>query len=479
MIKFRWPVSLSREKAMTNSGEGSLPTYESRRSNTYAPLVNYVVFQNQAHWQRLNGFQALFDCYHRNPILFSIVNIKARAKSNRKFQVVNRSSGKAEPITTRKEIPAKIYSLLERPNPTQNRIEFLKQWAIFEQVCGNSFVYINAPLGVKPNINNINALWNVWPTHIQYKLTGKYFSATEMQDIIKGWRFEYGTYKQEFTPNEIFHRNSPNTEVRDGIIFGRAVAQSLEKPLTNIELAYESRNVIMLNRGMRVILTSEKGDASGKIPLVPAEKDILQNEMKDYGLLGGQKQFFFSSMPVKATTVDQDVRKLGLFEEIATDGRVCCNAFGVPEILLQIDIRGATFENQSASIVRLYQDTIIPEAEDEDISINTMLGLHDTDWYLKSSFDHIPALQEAERNKYTAYQSIATYMERMFLNGVVTHNQWLTEMDLPAYPEGDRRIWEFTPEQLQIIIGSAVSTPDNKEQDENKKLNLNGHLIHN
>jgi hypothetical protein len=476
VIKFRWPISLEREKAMTNSGEGSLHTFESRRGNTYAPLVNYVVFQNQAHWQRLTSFQTLFDCYHRNPIFFSIVNIKARAKSSRRFQVVNRNTGKLEPITTRKEIPAKIYSLLERPNPTQNRMEFLKQWAIFEQVCGNSFVYINSPLGVKPNITNIQALWNVWPTHIQYKLTGKYFSASSVEDIIKGWRFEYGTYKQEFEPQEIFHRNSPNTEVRDGIIFGRAVACSLEKPLTNIELAYESRNVMMLNRGMRVIFTSEKQDASGKIPLIQSEKDIIQTEMKDYGLLDGQKQFFFSSMPVKAIPVDQDVRKLGLFEEIATDGRVCCNGFGVPEILLQIDIRGATFENQSASVLRLYQDTIIPEAEDEDISLNTMLGLHDTDWCLRSCFDHIPALQEAEQKKYSAYKDISTYMKELFLTGGVTHNQWLSMMDLPTYPEGDRRIWEFTPEQLDIIFRKSVESQSEGQQN-GTKTKLNGHSL--
>lgn len=477
MWKLRWPFARS-EKSMNNLGEGSLSTFERNRLNSYSPFINYVVFKNQPYWQSLRGFQNLFNCYHRNPIFYAIVDIKARAKSNRKFEVVNRNTGKVEPAHTLKEIPRRIYELLERPNPLQNRIEFLKQWAIFEQVCGNAFIYLNGPTGFTPNIKNIKSLWNVWPQYMQYKLTGKYFSAESITDIIKEWRFEYGTYKQEFQPGEIFLRNAPNTELLDGIIFGRATACSLEKPFTNIEMAYESRNVMMQNRGMRMVFTSDKGDASGKIALQDQEKEILQEEIKGYGLLEGQKQFFFSRMPMKATPVDQDVTKLGLFEEIATDTMVCCHGFGVPEILLKVYLHGATFENQHMSVLRLYQDTIIPEAEDEDISLNMILGLQDTDWMVRSSFDHIPALQEAEQKKYAAYKDISTYMKELFFSGGVTHNQWLSMMDLPTYPDGDKRIWEFTPEQLEIIFRkSTAQEPQQNEGQNGTKAKLNGHPI--
>jgi hypothetical protein len=88
-----------------------------------------------------------------------------------------------------------------------------------------------------------------------------------------------------------------------------------------------------------------------------------------------------------------------LFEEIATDAIAVCNGYGVPEILLKMYLKGATFENQVASVRRLYEGTLIPEAEDDLIALSNFLGLNETDYYLYPSFAHVPVLQESEELK--------------------------------------------------------------------------------
>src|SRR5690606_39612422 len=83
-------------------------------------------------------------------------------------------------------------------------------------IFGNKFTYANSTLGFQGlAIERVSALWNVPPYAMQYKLTGKYFSATTINDIIKGWKFEYGNHKQEWEPWEVLHQNNPNLDIRD------------------------------------------------------------------------------------------------------------------------------------------------------------------------------------------------------------------------------------------------------------------------
>lgn len=428
--------SLFSTKAVVANDDGLWPAASGRLAS-YAPLVNYMIFNDRPQWHSLSGMQSLFDWFNSNPIFYAVVMIKAREYANMRISVVNKRTNKEEPEWTRKDIPRKLYDKFNKPNVLQSRWEFFLQRKIFEEVAGNSFTYGNFSMGFgsNNNISNLIALWNVWPAQMQFKLAGQYFEATELDEVIKEWKFEAGKYIKTWLPNEILHKNKPNVNITDGLIFGRATAQSLVRPLSNIDMAYESRNVIMSNRGMRVILTSGKSDASGAIPLLQAEKDAVQESLKGYGMLEHQKQFFFSDMPLNAVPIDQDVMKLGLFEEIATDAMTVCNAFGVPEVLLKLYIKGATFENQEASVRRLYQGTLIPEAEDDMIALTSFLGLDDTDWKLVPSFAHVACLQESENKKEDTVKKKSERLLAELKAGAITTEEFRTQMGYGPMPE--------------------------------------------
>lgn len=456
-----WPFGRSASMPTDNTMDSA--------TNFGTPFLLSSIFINSPTWYDFKGFNNLYNRFCRNPVLYSVIMIKARAFGNMKIHVRNKKTLEVEPPSTNKSIPSMLYKLIKKPNVLNSTWEFLQQRKIFEQLYGNSFTYGNFGIGLKNDITTLTSLWNVWPQHMKVKLTGKYFSATEMSDIVKGWKFEYGTYKQEWESDEIMHRNAPNLDPMDGLIFGTPIATSLSKPLSNIEIAYESRNVIMKNRGFRAAITSEKGDASGAVPLMPEEKEIVQQEMKDYGTREGQKQFFFSTMPLKVTPIDQDVMKLGLFEEIATGAMITCNAFGVPEILLKLYLQGATFENQQESERRLYQGTIIPESEDDMIALNSFFGLDDTEWELFGTFDHLAVLQKSEKEKAQAYKDTSVYMERLFLVGGITLNTWLDALDLKQVPNGNRTIFEMEESEREILLRVLVKTTISDGKKDGKK----------
>jgi hypothetical protein len=467
------PVAPAPEKTVTKAVamDDGIPTFSAAArsamwENFFSTYLNFNQSQT-ANWQSLRGFQTLMNWFTSNPVFFAVVMILAREAGNMKYRIVNKDNGEAEPENSKDSTVRATYTRLNYPNVLQNRHEYLMQKQIFFQVLGNTMQYANAPVGFNKgtlNVEYIKAMWNVWPQYMNFKLAGNYFDATKMSDIISSWQFEYNNYKRNFNPDEILFSNNANVDLKDGLIFGRPIAQALIKPLTNIDLAYESRNVMMKNRGMRVVVSSNKQDESGPITMLPNEKKSVQDSINEYGMLEGQKQFFFSEFPLNVTAIEQDVRKLGLLDEVAADAMLVCAGFGVPEILLKLYLSGATFENQQESLKRLYQGTIIPQSENEIISLNRFFGLEETKWQIQGTFDHIAGLQRSEKDKASANREISGYYKDLFLAGAVTHNQWLTAIGEKTYPGGDKRIFELDDRSITIILNKFTISPDNSQQ---------------
>ncbi len=457
---------VSLKKIAQNTLKGLvLPSFRGRSPQKQDLFTSYMLFNNKASWINTQTLIEYFSIYGRNPVFHSAVNIKARAAANVRIQVKNKITGDIEQTSTTAKIPQKIYSLLEQPNPLQSTWEFFRQKKIFHEVAGNSFVYGNCPVGFKMNIENVSTLVNPWPQYMSYNLAGGYFDATEISQIIKNWRFQISGYYREWDPQYILHQNYPNVNPLGlkltgfNPIMGTSVIESLKWPLSNIEMAYESRNVVIKNRGMRAIITSEAGDATGKIPITAKEKEELQKDFREYGTLEDQDQFMFSRFPMNVNMIDQDVRKLGLFEEIASDGMIVSNTLGVPATLLKLDLKGETFSNQDASERRLYQDTIIPETNDDIVALNNWFGLRDTEWEIIGSFDHLPFLQKDKEKAARGNRQKSAYLKELFLSGAITHNQWLTELEMEPYKGGDKRIFEFDEHQIDIILGNLKKEP--------------------
>ena len=106
---------------------------------------------------------------------------------------------------------------------------------------------------------------------------------------------------------------------------------------------------------------------------------------------------------------------------------------------------------------RLYQDNIIPRVQEDFNSFNSWFGLNDTEWEVRGSFEHLPIFQEDKEKAARANRQRSAYMKELFEKGAVTHNMWLTEVGLDTYEGGDKRIWEFTSEQLDVILNRQTS----------------------
>jgi hypothetical protein len=461
--------SKSRFAADPETGLWPAVSTHSRYLN-YGPTVSHFLFDNNPTWRSLTGMQDYFNVYHTNPIVYGTIMLKAREWANMNIQVRKRGSEQdtVVPYNTKQPLAKKLYKLWDNPNPLQSRGEFLKQFKIMFEISGNMFIRGNC--GSSFNVENLLTIMNIWPQHMQYIRNNSYFDALEMADIIKAWRFKAGEYERQWSPEEILFINNANTEIQDDVIFGRSAMASLYKPISNIDGAYEARNVMQKNRGMRIVFSSAVGDGSGKIPLQAFEVEDLEKRWGNYGMMHGQSQAFFSPYPINVTPIDQNVEKLGLFKEVANDAIVVCHGYGVPDILLKCYIEGITYENQESSLRRLYQGTIIPEAEEFFNSFNKWLGLDQTDYYLWPDYSHIPCLQESEEKKEARKKLRSDRLIAELGARLLTPTEYRLQMEYVPLTEAQKlEIEEYhrsvTPEQ-QVGEGNNQNEDDEDQSED-------------
>jgi len=423
-----------------------------------------------ASWIGYGSDLEYLSAFGRNPVLRAIIELKARAKSNLIFKIWDIKAEEYINLSkTRRPDLLNIINILARPNPLQSYSEWQLLSEVNYSIFGNSYDYASLPAGFTDvNYQTITSIKQLPPYLMGYVLSGRYFEQTTIEGIIEKYVLQLSTGAKDIAPGQIFHRNDVNIKFDQNFVKGISKLQGLTMPLTNIEKAFESRNVMIRKRGALGVFTSDNKDGAGSTyPLMDNQMEQIQKDSEKYGTLEDQWQYMYLRHPMTYHKTTMNVDELKLFEEVSADAMLVCNAFGVPEVLLKLYLAGATFENQEASERRLYQSTVIPETNNQMDYFNNWLKTRQGGIRIDATWDHIPVLQANKKEEALTKKENSTYMERLWLQGAVTHNEWLLSLGLPQYTGGDVRIWDLTPEQLAIIQKQAAKAEPTQTPQEN------------
>lgn len=431
--------------------------------NTTQPLSLTPSFVTTANpvWRNLSELIYLLNCYHENPVVNAIINIKAEAFANMRFKVKVLKTGEIFPLNEFDMDGGKLKNLMKKPNPLQSTYEWLRQSKVNYEVFGNAYVYGSVPVGweKKFSYKDIQVINNLPSYCVSKVLTGKWLDATTKEEIISKYIFSgFNNKKKEIHPNTLLHLNNVNITFDQNFTDGTSDLIALQKPISNIDGAYESRNVLIKKRGALGILTSEKRDeAMGNLPLKEDEIKEVQDAFQKYGLMDDQYSQIISPHPLKYTRMALSVKELMLFEEVEADAIAVAVAKGVPELLVKYYIKSGTYENQDASEKRLYDSTIIPESIDFMVGLNSFLNTEEQGYELIGSYDHLNILQANQKEQSeTKGKNVETAI-KAFMIGAVVYNEVLKAMELPQDTTiGEKRIWDLTPEQLAAL---KINTP--------------------
>jgi phage portal protein BeeE len=198
--------------------------------------------------------------------------------------------------------------------------------------------------------------------------------------------------------------------------------------LNNIRAAYESRNIILTHRGALGILSNDSRDVTGSVlPLYPESKRELQEEYRKYGLTGNQWQVILTNLSLKWQQMSIDPDKLGLYQEVREDTIKICDSFGFPFELLGNE-KGVTFENQKWAERRLYENTIIPEAQEWIDAMNATLETEKRSWHIVGRFDHLPIFNENLKERAASISLMTNALSRQYADQAITLQQYQTEL---------------------------------------------------
>jgi hypothetical protein len=208
------------------------------------------------------------------------------------------------------------------------------------------------------------------------------------------------------------------------LMIGVSVLSALKAPINNIRMAYESRGVILKNRGAITIISPDGKDAIGNpFPFDPEDIRKIQEQYLQYGTLSGQYQAIIATKPIRAQHLAVNPMNLGLFEETRADFDRIIDSLGIPADLF-VRAQGSTYENQKQAELSFYTRTIIPEAEEWVSAINSWFGTT-----IKATFDHLPVFSHAKEMMMKALLTEIQALNRMLTDGVISLEEYREKVE--------------------------------------------------
>ena len=410
--------------------------YGISRSNINTSNYQYLV--NQPAWLSLSNASQYREAVASNPVLYGCIDILASAAANGKKYLVD-LDGEEVPWSDKRIAVQNCRRLfVKRPNPLQSVKEFNYERYYMFFTFGNNYVYLNNPSdSLKTDILTVQTMFNLPSEHIIPRQTGKLYDQIDISGIIEKYCLTDRTPVVDYQPSKIIHFNDINITGIGNSIIGSSRLEVLKYPITNTQLAFEAMNVILKTRGMQGIIKANNKDATGtQIPMSKPAKDEIDATFKtEYGILSNQKQYLISYNDIDFIKTIMSAEELGIYKEFTNNAMIISNGFKIPPELYKTYMEGATFENQIQAVRRLYQDTVIPFVENEDLYYTERLNLEKYGLELRTDFSHIQALQEAFKEKASALSMNTTSAEKSYNNNLITRNQYLQLIEMDPEPE--------------------------------------------
>lgn len=297
--------------------------------------------------------------------------------------------------------------LVAKPNPMQSWSDVIYSLSVNDALYSNVFAYSPVRTG---QIRNL--IIPLPSNKIQVLLSGRMLKQMDKNGMINGYKFEYDNDKiEQLELKDVVYITTP-----DGmnIINPTSRIDALKYPLSNIKASYHKRNVLLENIGAIGILSAQKSDIGGSIPMTPEEKREIQKDWYNRS----KDELIITESQLDWKPMSYPTKDLLLFEELTADKLAIMDAYGMNSNLFSSE-KGSTYTNVRDSIRMVYTDTIIPETQQIYDSICHQFGLADQGYTIVADFSHIAVLQEDEEKRATTLDKRADAVTKIINAGIV------------------------------------------------------------
>lgn len=354
------------------------------------------------------------DAYNRCSSLRAIVNKNAMSLNNGKWWIVDRKDN---------DVLDKyrgIKQLLSSPNPLQSWSEFISLVDVLRQVHGEVFIHAVVPVGF--GIQDATALWVINPRFIDVEITGKMYMQSSLDDIVVGYYLSDGINKTKLD-NVLHIRDvSQNIGFSAENIRGQSRLTGLKNTIRNIIQAEEAIYSLNKDRGAQGMLVNKSRDVSGNVPMLPGEKERIQQEYNlKYGLGANKDKVLITNSDLQWQQMTFNVRDLMLFEGISANIQRLSDALDYPYELLA-NSKGSTYANKLEAKRDYYQNTVIPVSRYYAECFTRFFGLNRDSFVV--DYSDVECLKKTESEKAEALYKQNQAWKVMIDSGAASIAEW-------------------------------------------------------
>ena len=359
------------------------------------------------------------DAYGDNPLVYIIVKKIAFTSASLNRVTVNEAGD---------EIPnGRLLEIINSPNSTQGRIEFLEEIKQYIKLTGNVFIRYVEGVGMGQELVVLKSQ-NVT---INTDSTGNVISYTYRKPGNRS------VTEVTYLVDEILHIKDPNVvnTSHDNVDYGLSPLQAAWIVVRSSSEKFTAEASIFKNRGIIGILST-----SSDAPMSPKERKDLQESFD--GEMGGADKYNkvkISSSKLNYIQTGMSPSDLKLLEGIVSSLRLLCSVYGMPSVLFN-DNERSTFNNFEQAVKIAHNDVYIPLANkvDRELSrfLNTKLG---TNEFLSVDLTSIEVIKGSTNEVAQALNSMSERLSVIAIQSM-TDDEVRDIIGLTKLPEGQETI---------------------------------------
>ena len=378
---------------------------------------------------------------------------------------VLRNKGKGANNYATGEWANNIKKRFAKPNPLQSWEQFRGQQNIYKRIFGFCPVLPLVPAGFSPD--NCTAMINLPPWLFDVVGKNNYVASTT-EELVDHYTLSILGKTLKFQPNElIILEDSFMQDENARFLLPQSRLVGLDMQISNICAALEADNVLLRKRGPLGFISSDpqSKDAIGFVAMSDDEKDLLQGDLRKYGLSLAQLQYVISRTPARWNPMSYNVNELGTKETVVAGIEAICARYNYPYILYKES--DATFANGAQAATAVYFNNVIPNANKDAGKYNMFFKAEENNSKIVFNFDEVVFLQDdiATQAGARKAQNDAYLIE--YDNDLITLNQWREAMGYDTVPgDGDKYKSEVSKKPEPVKLPPGV-TPPKETEDEN------------
>lgn len=337
-----------------------------------------------------------------------------------------------------------LNKLFDRPNPLQSWEQFRGQQVVYRRLFGYCPVLIVKRAGFGPE--DAMLMMNLPPWLFEAVPTNKLVYQNDIKDVVKEYKCNLLGSTLSFPPEDVLILEDSFMQDEDkGFLLPQSRLVGLDMAISNICAAMEANNVLLKKRGPLGFISHDAGavkDAvAGYLPMTKQEKEEVQDALQAYGMSWDQYQYVISRTAMRWNPMSFDVKQLGITDTVVLGSKAICRRMNFPYVLFEeID---ATYANGSNAHKSVYQNNVIPNNRKDFKKYEQYFKMQENNVVFVCDYSELPVLQEDELNKGQAANAQTQALERDWLNGMITRNQWLEARGYERLPDEDPRGEEY------------------------------------